>query len=104
MTDVTQVQLLVRAFQVRGHHIAKLDPLGINDADLNSSVPPELGIEHYGWTEKDLDKEYELGAGILPRFKEQGIHKLTLRKIVEACKKIYCKLRLRLGRGRETAC
>ena len=84
------MQLLVRAFQVRGHHIARLDPLGINHADLDSEPVPELTIEHYGWTEKDLDKEYDLGAGILPRFKEQGVEKMTLRKIIEACQKIYC--------------
>jgi 2-oxoglutarate dehydrogenase E1 component len=54
-------------------------------------MPPELTIENYGWTEKDLDKEFELGAGILPRFKEQGTEKMTLRKIIETCKKIYCE-------------
>lgn len=86
-----QVQLLVRAFQVRGHHIANLDPLGINQPDLDSTMPPELTIENYGWSEKDLDKEFELGAGILPRFKEAGQQKMTLRKIIETCKKIYCE-------------
>lgn len=52
-------------------------------------MPPELTIEHYGWTETDLDKEFELGAGILPRFKEAGQEKMTLRKIIETCKGIY---------------
>ncbi|KAK4049847.1 2-oxoglutarate dehydrogenase E1 component [Microbotryomycetes sp. JL201] len=87
--DHMKVQLLVRAFQVRGHHIAQLDPLGINSPDLDSTMPPELTIEHYGWSEKDLDKEFELGAGILPRFKEAGFEKMTLRKIIETCKQIY---------------
>ncbi|SCZ88064.1 BZ3500_MvSof-1268-A1-R1_Chr10-2g02825 [Microbotryum saponariae] len=87
--DHMKVQLLVRAFQVRGHHIANLDPLGINQPDLSSTMPPELTIENYGWTEKDLDMEFELGAGILPRFKEQGVEKMSLRKIIDACKQIY---------------
>jgi 2-oxoglutarate dehydrogenase E1 component len=82
-----QVQLLVRAFQVRGHSIASLDPLGISKA----VVPPELTIENYGWSEKDLDKEMELGAGILPWFKEAGHDKMTLRKVVETCRQIYCE-------------
>lgn len=46
---------------------------------------------HYGWTERDLDKEFELGPGILPRFKEVAGGKMTLRKIVETCRKIYCE-------------
>ena len=28
-----------------GHNIAKLDPLGINEADLDSSIPPELIVD-----------------------------------------------------------
>jgi 2-oxoglutarate dehydrogenase E1 component len=62
----------------------------MNGADLDNSIPSELTIEHYGWSEKDLDKEFELGAGILPRFKNAGTDKLTLRQIIETCKKIYC--------------
>lgn len=53
----SQVQLLVRAYQVRGHHTADLDPLGILNADLSADVPSELELAHYGWTEADLDKE-----------------------------------------------
>ncbi|KAK7834429.1 hypothetical protein U0070_017615 [Myodes glareolus] len=63
--DHLAVQSLIRAYQVRGHHIAKLDPLGIScvnfddapirghhvaqldplgilDADLDSSVPADI--------------------------------------------------------------
>ena len=87
----SQVQLLVRAYQVRGHHIAKLDPLGILDPDLDSSRVPELDLEHYGWTEKDLTKEFNLGPGILPRFLEAGIEKMTLGEIIESLKKMYCE-------------
>ena len=35
-------QALIRAYQIRGHNIANLDPLGINAADLDDSMPPEL--------------------------------------------------------------
>ena len=63
-----QVQLLVRAYQVRGHHVADLDPLGIMDPDLSDSVPPELELSHYGFTERDLDKQIALGPGILHPF------------------------------------
>ncbi|KAH8918985.1 2-oxoglutarate dehydrogenase complex E1 component mitochondrial precursor [Atractiella rhizophila] len=90
LEDHMKVQLLVRAYQVRGHHIATLDPLGINAVDLDSSVPSELQISTYGWEEKDLDKEFALGPGILPQFLESGITKMTLREVIETCKKVYC--------------
>ncbi|MBZ6370703.1 MAG: hypothetical protein LBE44_02095 [Microbacterium hominis] len=101
--DHMKVQLLVRAFQVRGHQIANLDPLGLNAHDLDTSTPSELTIAHYGWSEKDLDKEFELGPGILPRFKSSGTNKMTLRQIVDTCKKIYSPLLLLLVCPREPA-
>jgi hypothetical protein len=39
-----QVQLFVRAYQVRGRYIAESDPLGIVDAYLADIHPPELGL------------------------------------------------------------
>ncbi|KAL7269460.1 2-oxoglutarate dehydrogenase E1 component [Rhizina undulata] len=92
-TDVTKhlkVQLLVRAYQVRGHHKAKIDPLGIRPATEAANAPRELELEHYGLTERDLDEEFVLGPGILPRFARDGKTKMTLREIVAACEKIYC--------------
>lgn len=94
-TDVInhlKVQLLVRAYQVRGHHKARIDPLGIrSNADLGTtSTPRELELDHYGFTEKDLDAEYNLGPGILPRFAVDGREKMTLREIIAACERTYC--------------
>lgn len=91
VTNHLKVQLLVRAYQARGHLKADLDPLGIrNDTQgLGSGTPKELTLEHYQFTEKDLDTEYSLGPGILPRFKKDGREKMTLREIVAACERIY---------------
>ncbi|PWW77299.1 2-oxoglutarate dehydrogenase, E1 component [Tuber magnatum] len=94
-TDVTKhlkVQLLVRAYQVRGHHKANIDPLGIRSgAELGgASQPRELDLDHYQFTEKDLDDEYTLGPGILPRFAVDGKEKMTLREIIAACERTYC--------------
>ncbi|RIA98159.1 hypothetical protein C1645_750778 [Glomus cerebriforme] len=86
--DHMKVQLLVRAYQVRGHHIAKLDPLEILNANLSSTFPKELDPKNYGFTEKDLDREFSLGPGILPAFAETD-KKKTLREIVDICKRIY---------------
>ncbi|PIO56799.1 hypothetical protein TELCIR_21800, partial [Teladorsagia circumcincta] len=49
ITDHLKVQLLIRSFQTRGHNIADLDPLGINSADLDDTIPPELELSFYGF-------------------------------------------------------
>ena len=86
-----QVQLLVRAYEVRGHHVAELDPLGILDADLADVKPPELELSRYGFTERDLDRDITLGPGILPHFATEGHKTMKLRDILKLCKRIYCK-------------
>jgi 2-oxoglutarate dehydrogenase E1 component len=86
-----KVQLLVRAYQARGHHKARLDPLGIRTEakEFGYARPKELELSHYGFKEQDLDTEYSLGPGILPRFKRDGREKMTLREIIASCERIY---------------
>jgi 2-oxoglutarate dehydrogenase E1 component len=87
-----KVQLLVRAYQARGHHKAKIDPLGIRSEaeQFGYSKPRELELSHYNFTEKDLEQEIELGPGILPRFKTEQRQKMTLKEIIETCERLYC--------------
>jgi len=85
------VQLLVRAYQVRGHHVAELDPLDILDADLQDFHPPELELSHYGFTERDLDKQITLGPGILPHFATEDRKTMSLGEIIKTLKRIYCR-------------
>jgi 2-oxoglutarate dehydrogenase E1 component len=86
-----KVQLLVRAYQARGHHKARIDPLGIRSEaeQFGYSKPRELELSHYNFSEKDLDQEIELGPGILPRFKTEQRKKMTLREIIAACERLY---------------
>jgi 2-oxoglutarate dehydrogenase E1 component len=84
--------------EVRGHHIANLDPLHISDADMDSRTPPELKLDYYGWTEEDLKKEFSI-KNVLPRFVNavpEG--KMTLGQIIEACRRRRC------GEGRGWQC
>ena len=80
----------MRAYQVRGHHVAELDPLGILDADLADVHPAELELSHYGFTERDLDKQIALGPGILPHFATEDRKSMSLRDIIKTLKRIYC--------------
>uniref|UniRef100_A0AC34FX80 2-oxoglutarate dehydrogenase E1 component N-terminal domain-containing protein n=1 Tax=Panagrolaimus sp. ES5 TaxID=591445 RepID=A0AC34FX80_9BILA len=85
--DHLKIQLLIRSYQTRGHNIADLDPLGINSADLDDTIPRELELDFYGFTEKDLDREF-----VLPPTTFIGGDKttLTLREIINRLKNIYC--------------
>ncbi|KAJ7855883.1 2-oxoglutarate dehydrogenase complex E1 component mitochondrial precursor [Mycena olivaceomarginata] len=90
LDDHLKAQLLVRAYQVRGHHVADLDPLGLLDADLADVRPPELELSHYGFTERDLEKQITLGPGILPHFANEDRKSMSLQEIIKLCKRIYC--------------
>uniref|UniRef100_A0A915DTG7 2-oxoglutarate dehydrogenase, mitochondrial n=1 Tax=Ditylenchus dipsaci TaxID=166011 RepID=A0A915DTG7_9BILA len=85
--DHLRVKLLIRSYQTRGHNIADLDPLVINSADMDDTIPRELELDFYGFTESDLDREFVL----LPTtFIGDDRARLTLREIVDRIKAIYC--------------
>ncbi|KAG9556175.1 2-oxoglutarate dehydrogenase E1 component, partial [Aureobasidium melanogenum] len=92
LTNHLKVQLLVRAYQARGHHKAKIDPLGIRNeaSQFGYSNPRELNLEHYNFTEADMEQEFSLGPGILPRFATEGQNKMKLKDIIAACERLYC--------------
>ncbi len=77
--DSIRAIMLVRAFRIRGHLIANLDPLGIQE----KSDHPELKPETYGFKTQDYDRKISLD-GVL------GYQKATLREILNLLKKTYC--------------
>jgi 2-oxoglutarate dehydrogenase E1 component len=86
-----KVLQMVRAFQVRGHLLAKLDPLGM--------LPPrpdhdDLRLETYGFSEADLDREIDISAVgeflNMKGFLDQERGKVTLRKIYQRLCDTYC--------------
>ena len=74
-----RAMLLIRAYRVRGHLLAKTDPLGLEKPIAN----PELDISHYGFTEADLGLNLFLDGAL-------GFQTATLGQIVERLKAIYC--------------
>ncbi len=74
-----RVDQLVRAYRVRGHMIAQVDPLGLPRAHQ-----PELDPEFYGLTEADLDRKFSSRT-------IYGARVLTLREILERLRNTYCR-------------
>jgi 2-oxoglutarate dehydrogenase E1 component len=74
-----RVDQLIRAFRVRGHMIAHIDPLG-----MPRPRPRELDLAYYGLTEADLDQPFSTDT-------IHGAAALPLRKILERLDHTYCR-------------
>lgn len=88
-----KVQHLVRAYQSRGHCHAKTDPLGERASTFHVgglARAVELEPSYYGFTEKDMDRHFNLGPGILPRYATETRKSMKLRDIISACEQRYC--------------
>ncbi|XP_054612526.1 2-oxoglutarate dehydrogenase complex component E1-like isoform X2 [Dunckerocampus dactyliophorus] len=88
--DHLEVHTLIRAYQVRGHHIAKLDPLDISCVDLDDA-PCSIGSHNlgsYGLHESDLDKVFRLPKTTFIGGSEDS---LTLREIIRRLEAAYCQ-------------
>jgi len=77
--DSIRALMLIRAYRVRGHLEATLDPLGLE----KRSHHPELDPKHYGFTDADLDRPIFINNVL-------GMETATLRQIVAALRKTYC--------------
>ena len=70
---------LIRAYRLRGHLLAKLDPLEM----MTTEYLDELHPEYYGFDKKNYDKKIELN-GVINR------EKASIREILQFLKKTYC--------------
>jgi 2-oxoglutarate dehydrogenase E1 component len=77
--DSIRAIMMVRAYRVRGHLIANLDPLGLEVNTQHSELDPAS----YGFTEQDMDREIFLDGSL-------GIKKAPLREIVSILRQTYC--------------
>lgn len=77
--------LLVRSYQVLGHYAAKLDPLGLD----GRPPPQELDPSFYGFTDKDLDRQFFLGTWNQEGFLSESRPVRTLREILTRLQETY---------------
>jgi 2-oxoglutarate dehydrogenase E1 component len=89
INSVKMIQL-VRAFQVRGHFMANLDPLGLNMARRILKTPQELTLEHYGINEADLDVPVNIDFPHYKGFLGGCNGPMTVRKVYDRLKETYC--------------
>ncbi|MFN3954783.1 MAG: 2-oxoglutarate dehydrogenase E1 component [Pararhodobacter sp.] len=77
--DSLRALMIIRAYRIRGHLIADLDPLGMRD----DAVHPELDPASYGFTEADMDRPIFIDNVL-------GLQVASLRQIVDILKRTYC--------------
>ncbi|NIR46174.1 MAG: 2-oxoglutarate dehydrogenase E1 component [Gemmatimonadetes bacterium] len=78
--DSVRALMMIRAYRVRGHLEANLDPLNLAPEESH----PELDPETYGFTEADMDRPIYL-HGVL------GLDTATLREIHGVLRRDYCR-------------
>ncbi|WP_027134501.1 2-oxoglutarate dehydrogenase E1 component [Geminicoccus roseus] len=76
--DHLRVIMLIRAYRVRGHLQAELDPLGLSRRAQHAELDPKT----YGFTEADLDRTFFLDMVL-------GREQATLREILEILNRTY---------------
>jgi 2-oxoglutarate dehydrogenase E1 component len=77
--DSVRAIMLIRAYRIRGHLIANLDPLSIQKKKEHSELKPES----YGFKKEDYNRKIFLD-GVL------GLQYADLNQILEILKKTYC--------------
>ncbi|TKZ22419.1 2-oxoglutarate dehydrogenase E1 component [Shimia litoralis] len=77
--DSIRALMLIRAYRIRGHLVADLDPLGMRDTNSH----PELDPKSYGFSEADMDRPIFID-------KVLGLDIATMRQIVDIVKRTYC--------------
>ena len=77
--DSLRAVMLIRAYRIRGHLIANLDPLALEDKPLH----PELDPKSYGFGDDDWDRPIFIDHVL-------GLETATLTEIIDRLRKTYC--------------
>ncbi|MDP6773256.1 MAG: 2-oxoglutarate dehydrogenase E1 component [Rhodospirillales bacterium] len=77
--DSIRALMLIRSYRVRGHLIARFDPLGLE----GNTHHPELDPKTYGFAEADMDRPIFIDHVL-------GLEVATLREILQVLRETYC--------------
>ena len=77
--DSIRALMLIRSYRVRGHLLARLDPLGLTKIEPH----PELDYRTYGFSDGDLDREIFIDNVL-------GLETAKLRDIIRLVQETYC--------------
>ena len=77
--DSIRALMIIRAYRIRGHLAANLDPLSITKKDYQ----PELKPENYGFKDTDLDRPIFIDNVL-------GINTASMREIIKILQRTYC--------------
>jgi 2-oxoglutarate dehydrogenase E1 component len=77
--DSIRALMIIRAYRIRGHLIADLDPLGMREETQH----PELDPRSYGFTEADMDRPIFIDNVL-------GLEMASMREIIAIVKRTYC--------------
>ncbi|MBJ6373022.1 2-oxoglutarate dehydrogenase E1 component [Sedimentitalea arenosa] len=77
--DSIRALMLIRAYRIRGHLVADLDPLGMRD----ETPHPELDPRTYGFSDADMDRPIFIDNVL-------GLQVASMRQIVDIVKRTYC--------------
>ena len=77
--DSIRALMIIRAYRIRGHLAADLDPLGMRE----TSNQPELDPKSYGFSESDMDRPIFIDNVL-------GLEIATMREIVNIVTRTYC--------------
>jgi 2-oxoglutarate dehydrogenase E1 component len=77
--DSIRAIMIIRAYRIRGHLAANLDPLGLQQQNAH----PELDPASYGFAEADMDRPIFIDNVL-------GLQHASMRQIVDIVKRTYC--------------
>ncbi len=77
--DSIRAIMIIRAYRIRGHLAADLDPLGLTE----NKSHPELDPKSYGFTEADMDRPIFIDNVL-------GLTHASMREIIDIVKRTYC--------------
>lgn len=77
--DSIRALMIIRAYRIRGHLAADLDPLGMRE----QTAHPELDPKSYGFTEADIDRPIFIDNVL-------GLQIASMREILDIVRRTYC--------------